>query len=71
MMFSVFYLTDEEDYKMEQAIKRYLKRSVIAHPDPMQWWAFILNATKGNFGALLEGYTGDVLSMHGQIEREG
>lgn len=55
---------------MNEAIKRYLKRSVTAYPDPLQWWAFILNATKGNFGPLLEGYSGDIITIHSQI-REG
>jgi len=55
---------------MEQAVKRYLKRSVMAYPDPLKWWAFILNATRGNFAPLLEGYDGDIPTIHSQI-REG
>jgi hypothetical protein len=60
----------KEDYEMQEAIKRYLKRSVMAYPDPMQWWAFILNATKGNFGPLLEGYQGDISLIHKQIRED-
>ena len=56
---------------MNEAIKCYLKRSVAAYPDPLKWWAFILNATRGNFRPLLEGYKGDIVTMHSQIEREG
>jgi hypothetical protein len=54
---------------MEDAIKRYLQRSVIAYPDPMEWWAFILNTTKGNFALLLEGYSGDIVQIHNAIQR--
>lgn len=53
---------------MQDAIKRYLKRSVMAYPNPLEWWAFILNSTKGNFLPLLEGYTGDIPKIHNQIK---
>lgn len=55
---------------MREAMKRYLKRSVIAYPNPSQWWAFILNETSGNFGPLLEGYKGDIQKIHRTISSE-
>lgn len=55
---------------MNEAIKRYLKRSVAAYPDPLKWWAFILNATKGDFNLLLEGHTGDIPTIHNKIKAE-
>ena len=55
---------------MKKAIKRYLRRSVLAYPDPLQWWAYILNATKGNFSPLLEGYEGDIVKIHKAITDE-
>jgi len=54
---------------MHEAIKRYLQRSVIAYPEPMEWWAFILNQTKGNFTTLLEGYSGDIVQIHKAIQK--
>jgi len=55
---------------MDAAIKRYLQRSVIAYPEPLKWWAFILNATKGNYAPLLEGYTGNICQIHQKIAAE-
>lgn len=52
---------------MEAAIRSFLKRSVLAHPDPLDWWAYILNITKGHFEVLLEGYEGDMFQMHKTI----
>jgi hypothetical protein len=66
---------EKEGIKMsdtiKQAIKRYLKGSVSDHPDPTEWWCFIINQNKGNFGPLLEGYRGDILKIHAQIKAEG
>jgi len=53
---------------MNEAIKRYLKKSVASYPDPLEWWCHILNATMGNYGTLLEGYNGDICEMHRQIK---
>lgn len=54
---------------IERAIKRFLQRSVIAYPEPLAWWAYILNATKGNFAPLLEGYSGDLYKIHQTITK--
>ncbi len=56
---------------MKEAIKRYLQKSVVAYPDPMMWWCYILNQTKGNFEPLLEGYRGNIQKIHQQITKEG
>jgi hypothetical protein len=57
----------KSDTNWKIAIDIFLRKTVVEYPEPMKWWAYILNITKGDFNQLLDGYTGDIVKIHKQL----